>query len=164
MIRVVTAIVPPDVSQILPGSGFVDAFEISIDQPCNASSVARHMMAVIPGWVDGLMRLRNTLVTPLGLKADVSTLPQEHEHLGMFPVIFETPDRVVMGFDDKHLDFRVILDCKSTPHGPAKVRLATAVRSHNLFGRLYLACVLPFHRIIVPAMLRRAATGHSLAG
>ena len=164
MTQIVTAIAPPDVSQILPGSGFVDAFEISIEQQCNASSVARNMMASIPRWVDGLMLLRNTLVTPFGLKADIAALPQEHEHLGMFPVISETPDRVVMGFDDKHLDFRVILECSATPNGPAKVSLATAVRSHNLFGRVYLAIVLPFHRMIVPAMLRSAAARLAAAG
>jgi hypothetical protein len=164
MKQIVTAIAPPDVSQILPGSGFVDAFEISINQPCNASSVARQMMASIPRWVDGLMSLRNTIVTPFGLKADVAALSPEQEHLGMFPVISETPDRVIMGFDDKHLDFRVILDCNATPNGPVKVSLATAVRSHNLFGRCYLAFVLPFHRAIVPAMLKGAALRLRVAG
>jgi Protein of unknown function (DUF2867) len=150
----VTAIAPPDVSDILAGSNFVDAFEISFNEPSDASIVARRMMASIPRWVDGLMVLRNALDMPFGLKADVSALPQEQEHLRMFPLISETPDRVVMGFDDRHLDFRVIVDCNAAASGFSKVSLTTAARSHNLFGRVYLAIVLPFHRMIVPAMLR----------
>jgi hypothetical protein len=29
--------------------------------------------------------------------------------------------------------------------------------THNRLGRLYLAAILPFHRLIVPAMVRQAA-------
>ncbi|MGL4560515.1 MAG: DUF2867 domain-containing protein, partial [Afipia sp.] len=31
----------------------------------------------------------------------------------------------------------------------------TLVMTHNLLGRAYLATIMPFHRIIVPAMLRQ---------
>lgn len=108
------------------------------------------------------MLLRNAIVAPLGLKADVAALPPDQERLGMFPVISETEERVVMGFDDKHLDFRVILDCCAIPNDHSKVSLTTAVRSHNRLGRVYLRIILPFHRLIVPAMLRGMA--RKLAG
>ncbi|MFM9849597.1 MAG: DUF2867 domain-containing protein [Hyphomicrobiaceae bacterium] len=74
--------------------------------------------------------------------------------VGFFPVISQSPDRLIAGFDDKHLDFRVVVDV--APAGTARrVTTTTLVRSHNLPGRLYLAVVLPFHRIIVPAMMRQ---------
>ena len=31
----------------------------------------------------------------------------------------------------------------------------TLVKTHNLFGRIYLATILPFHRLIVRNMLQR---------
>ena len=30
--------------------------------------------------------------------------------IGIFPVVSETPERLVAGFNDKHLDFRVVVD------------------------------------------------------
>ncbi len=35
------------------------------------------------------------------------------------------------------------------------VTVTTFVKTHNLLGRAYLAAVMPFHKIIVPAMLGR---------
>ena len=45
---------------------------------------------------------------------------------------------------------------KSMPER-SQIAVTTLVRPHNLLGRTYLAGVLPFHRIIVPAMLVQAA-------
>ena len=33
------------------------------------------------------------------------------------------------------------------------VRATTYVKTHNRLGRIYLAAVMPFHRLIVPAMM-----------
>lgn len=74
----------------------------------------------------------------------------------------QTPERLVAGFDDKHLDFRAVIDvAASWPDSDAgqQVTATTLVRTHNLFGRIYLAIILPFHRLIVPAMLRKVAVG-----
>ena len=76
--------------------------------------------------------------------------------IGIFPVISETPDRLIAGFNDKHLDFRVVVDVAAP--GPFKqVTATTLVKTHNRLGRAYLAIILPFHRLIVPAMLRQVA-------
>jgi hypothetical protein len=34
---------------------------------------------------------------------------------------------------------------------------ATQALTHNLPGRIYLAMILPFHRLIFPSMLRQVA-------
>jgi hypothetical protein len=69
-------------------------------------------------------------------------------------VISETPQRLVAGFDDKHLDFRVVVDINGNAPD-RQVTATTLVMTHNLLGRVYLASIMPFHRIIVPAMLRQ---------
>ena len=38
-----------------------------------------------------------------------------------------------------------------------QVTATTLVLTHNRLGRTYLALILPFHRLIVRAMLRRVA-------
>jgi hypothetical protein len=99
--------------------------------------------------VDGLLILRNIAVTPFGLKRGA---PIGAERIGIFPVVSASPERVVMGFDDLHLDFRVVVDV--APEGSGRqVTATTLVRTRNRLGRLYLAAVKPFHRVIVPMML-----------
>ncbi|WFU40983.1 DUF2867 domain-containing protein [Bradyrhizobium sp. CB82] len=38
-----------------------------------------------------------------------------------------------------------------------KVTSTTLVRTHNLLGRLYLALIMPFHKLVVRGMMRRIA-------
>jgi hypothetical protein len=102
-----------------------------------------------PRWVDGLLALRNLAVTPFKLKRSA---PAGAKRVGIFPVVSASPDRVVMGFDDAHLDFRVVVEVTQDDDGQ-RVMATTFVRTRNRLGRLYLAAVKPFHRVIVPAML-----------
>jgi hypothetical protein len=57
--------------------------------------------------------------------------------------------------DDKHLDFRVSVRGEGPP-GERQVLVETVVCFNTWFGRLYLALVRPFHRVIVPAIMRRS--------
>jgi hypothetical protein len=111
------------------------------------------MLARGPRWVDALMRLRNLLVAPFGLKRPDRGAAPSIDSIGMFPVLSETPDRIVAGFDDRHLDFRVVVDVEAG----RSVTATTIVLTHNLLGRVYLATILPFHRLIVRSMLRQVA-------
>jgi hypothetical protein len=52
------------------------------------------------------------------------------------------------------LDFRVVVDV-TPPGGVRQVTATTLVKTHNRLGRTYLAIILPFHRRIVPALLRQ---------
>ena len=71
-------------------------------------------------------------------------------------MLSETPERLVAGFDDHHLDFRVVVDV-TTSGQRQQVTTTTLVRTHNWLGRAYLAIILPFHRLIVRTMLRQVA-------
>ena len=76
--------------------------------------------------------------------------------IGLFPVISETPDRLVAGFNDRHLDFRVVVDIANSDT-VRNVTATTLVKTHNWLGRTDLAIIVPFHRLIVPTLLRRVA-------
>ena len=101
---------PPDTSTapLLPGAQFGDAFQVSTTDPVmDAPLAAYRMMGRSPPWVRALMRVRNAIVSPFGLKAPDPLTKTPGQIIGAFPVISSSPNRVVMGFDDKHLDFRV---------------------------------------------------------
>jgi hypothetical protein len=146
-----------DPNALLAGAQFVDAFRIEIDDcTLDARRAAERMMGRSPRWIETLLSLRNILVTPFGLKTSGASPTTPREMIGIFPVISETPDRLIAGFNDKHLDFRVVVDV-AAPGNCREVTATTLVKTHNWLGRTYLAIILPFHRLIVPAMLRQIA-------
>jgi hypothetical protein len=147
--------VEPDsnMGDLLAGAQFADAFSISIGDNLDARHAAERMMTRAPRWTDILIVLRNIIVAPFGLKTGAHNNP-DADIIGIFPVVSETPERLVAGFDDKHLDFRVVVDVADAGSG-RNVTATTLVLTHNLLGRFYLAAILPFHRLVVRAMLRQ---------
>lgn len=146
-------IAPRSASPTLPGADFADAWQITgPGNAFDAEQIAGRLNQTMPGWAKFLLGLRNLLVAPFGLKTGRGEVARET----LFPVVETSPERVVLGLDDRHLDFRLVVDV-ATDKTTGRVAIATTyVRTHNAAGRLYLAFVKPFHRIIVPAMLRRA--------
>ncbi len=152
--------VPPDASAsgVLPGAQFADAFRLTVrDSDLDAIAASKRVFERAPAWVAALLRLRNTIVAPLGLRGTDDPIGQSApRRIGWFPVVSETPDRVVLGFNDKHLDFRIVVDSAADSEGGRQITATTLVRRHNVFGRAYLAAVMPFHKVIVPTMLMAA--------
>ena len=101
------------------------------------------------------MALRDYIVTPFGLKTSPEAATRA-DAIEIFPVLSDAPNRLVAGFDDSHLDFRVVVDVISSDDGQ-RVTATTLVLTHNRLGRVYLAIILPFHRLVVRAMLRQVA-------
>jgi hypothetical protein len=152
-----------DAGPLLPGTQFIDAFRIDVaGRALDARQAAHRMMGRSPRWVEALLTLRHWLVAPFGLKTSGDNESPRRETIGLFPILTQTPDRLVAGFNDKHLDFRVVVDVAAA--GPddtsrQQVTATTLVKTHNALGRLYLAVIKPFHRVIVPAMLRQITAG-----
>ena len=161
MIRVQEVAPEVDADPLLPGAQFIDAFRVALEgRAIDARNAAERMLEHSPAWVEALLSLRHLLVAPFGLKTSGKSENPPRETVGLFPILTQTPERLVAGFNDKHLDFRVVVDVAASGTGSEasqQVTATTLVKTHNLFGRLYLAIILPFHRLIVPAMLRKVA-------
>ena len=137
-----------------------DAYRLIVNEEAlDASTAVNRMFGRMPWWIRALMAVRNRLVAPLGLKTGRDRAIATSRRIGFFPIVTETPERVVLGLDDKHLDFRIAVDVAKLEGARRQTTATTLVRCHNLLGRLYLAAVLPFHRVIVPAMLTLAGEG-----
>ena len=110
--------------------------------------------------------MRNRIVSIFGLKTpdNVGDIQNKldnfkcepGEQLGLFKVFDKRENEIVLGEDDKHLNFRVSLFVEQL-HGneqKKELTITTTVVFNNWFGRLYFLPVRPFHKLIVPTMLK----------
>jgi hypothetical protein len=145
-----------------PGD-FLDGQSVALPHP--APDIATLTIAIffhMPGWAKALMAMRDAMVRPLGLRtgSEQDLRPPTREEImsatypGIFAVHATSDDEVILGADDKHLDFRVSVLRSGADD---LVALSTWVRPHNAMGRVYLALVYPFHRLIVARCLANAA-------
>lgn len=155
MIGTVREVAPNvDAGTLLSGAQFIDAFRIEVGATAvNAREACTRMVVHGPRWVDALLRLRNILVTPFGLKTSGEGEPAPGGLIGLFPVVSETPERLVAGFNDHHLDFRLVVEVGGDATG-RQVTSTTLVRTNNLLGRTYLTLIMPFHKLVVRSMMR----------
>jgi hypothetical protein len=104
----------------------------------------------------GFMAVRDVLVAGFGLKtARQLKAPDAHDksgRVGIFRIYSTSKSEIVLGQDDKHLDFRLSVLCNGH-----HLIVSTVVHCHNRLGRLYIRLIAPFHRWIVQASLRNAA-------
>ncbi len=144
---------PREASEVLLGWDYADAFACDwpeADPHTTAMTVARALLGP-PCSARRVLAGRDLVVRPLGLR---------EAHQGdvlLFPVLEEETDRVVCGFDDRHLDFRVVVTLSS-----GIARCTTVVRRHGFSGRVYFALVGPVHRWLVPHLMRRGRTARRL--
>ncbi len=125
-------------------SDFLDCYAI---QSSLAPRRAAEIITDFPNWARFLLRVRKVVTAPFGLSNDG---PVADDKLGPFPVESETEKELVVGFNDKHLDFRVSIMSEG-----GKVFLATWVHPHNIGGHFYLSCIFPFHVMIARDALKR---------
>lgn len=140
----------------LPAGEWADAYQtVAGARFASAREASEAVFADFPAWVHGLMGLRNIIMAPFGLKTGPKDLPGV-ERIGFFPLISEQPHQVVVGMNDRHLDFRCVVDLDDRSEGQ-EITIATIIHRHNWLGRTYLATILPFHRLILRTALGRLA-------
>ena len=154
-----------DIARQLPGAYFFDSYKMPLEHAGrSALEIYLDMIGRTPSWVDFLMGMRNRVVMLFGLKnlGSLGSIRQDKpaaeyrigDRIGIFTLLSNTEDEVIMGDTDKHLDVKVSI-CKLTHGGKQTVTTTTVVHTHNLLGRTYMLFVVPFHKRIVPAVLAR---------
>ncbi len=161
---------PPPGSLItahLEASYFHDAWSVRAGQPqLSALGQLLKLMSQAPCWVEFSMALRNRVVARLGLKdlggfgnfdrAKAEAEYRPGDRVGIFTLYRITPDEVLMGDKDKHLD--VTLSLHRRQEGPdVQLTVTTVVHVHNRLGRIYMLPVTPMHKLIAPATMKPLA-------
>ncbi|MFI6873066.1 DUF2867 domain-containing protein [Streptomyces sp. NPDC050400] len=149
----------------LGGYDHVDAVAVQLPGDVDAVEFARRVFTGTPGWVHGLLRARDRLVAPFGLQVQergpsaTAVDVVVGRKVGPFRVLAVSPDEVLCGDDDRHLDFRTSFAVRRSEGGRGAVGVCTTVvRFHGTAGYLYLRAIQPFHRLIVPRALRAATS------
>jgi hypothetical protein len=146
----------PENSAITKGFGevhYVDSFCVKKATDDSLQKVTADIFA-LPAWVQGLLRMRDLIVKPFGLKTgkEVNNDKEKSVEGYFFPVLELLDNEVVMGENDAHLNFRAsVLINRSA----ALIFITTVVHYNNFWGRLYFFPVRPFHGIIVKACMKR---------
>ncbi|RWX75166.1 DUF2867 domain-containing protein [Neorhizobium lilium] len=139
----------------LPDADWADCYTTEVtSQSLTAIEAAYLALTHFPSWARLLLGLRNHIVSIFGLKSSESLASSARESIGFFPVVSKSDHQVVAGFDDEHLDFRVIIDVVDAGEDRKLVAATTLVYRKILLGRIYIAVITPFHKLIVKAMLR----------
>jgi len=141
----------------LPEADWADAFEMTTGRRfASMREVAQATVGSMPTWSRRLLKLRNVVVRPFGLKPDgMADAPDSDARIDIFPILDERADRIVLGLDDTHLNFRIVIERNPLEAGD-QIRVTTLVQRHNLFGRMYIAAITPFHKAIATASMRQA--------
>ncbi|MBO9698917.1 MAG: DUF2867 domain-containing protein [Sporocytophaga sp.] len=141
--------------------------EFKCERSINVDDLVYAFFDASPRWIEKLFILRNTVVKMFGLKvSELNDSKRQRElfrvekgnGLGLFKVIDKSDNEVMIGEDDKHLDFRILFHLTQSGNGNYVFTLTTPVRFNNSFGRFYFTVIKPFHQFIVPAMMNSIVT------
>jgi len=123
-----------------------------------------------PLWMKSLLIVRNAVAKMFGLEAPAVgeiMRPQVRgeyrvgEKIGPWPVFFIADHEIVAGRNNKHLDFRLSV-LKLKEGDATSVVVSTICTVHNVFGRIYLFFIVPFHRHGVQSLMRNAVEAKRL--
>ena len=153
------------VCQLYKATNLADAYAVPLPTgtSTNPELLARFIFAQQSPWISALMKVRDALVAGFGLKTSGQLMKADglakSNRIGLFKIYNTSTNEIILGEDDKHLDFRLSLLYQVTPSvvGSPHLILSTVVHCHNRLGRTYIFIIAPFHRMIVQSMLRRAA-------
>jgi hypothetical protein len=151
------------IANLYAGADLADSYALTLppNTSRNAETLTRFVLATQPPWLKTLMGVRDAIAGQFGIKtsSQLRGVPADRaSRIYIFKIYGAFENEMVIGADDTHLDFRLsVLLGGLDPGKTTEMTVTTAVHCHNRLGRLYLTVISPFHRIIVRAMLNRAA-------
>jgi len=146
-----------DLKRLLPTIDFFDIFSTT-NHVDSLELISNKIFNTTPKWVAFLFRIRNSIANIIGLKYELPDDFNENFKVGgyikFFKILEIKAHEVVLGANDKHLNFRAIITRTADTH--YNIKLTTLVEYNNTLGKIYMAVVKPFHRIVVIRMLKNA--------
>jgi len=142
-----------------------DAFAVPVDAADGAKGIdnlARSALGDPAPWVRLLLGLRDALVAGFRVKTSQevrrAAIADNAERIDFFRIRARSDRELILGEDDRHVDFRLSLLLRARPDGSGDELVATTVvRCHNALGRVYLGLIARFHRLVVISNLSRAS-------
>ncbi|MGN8198569.1 DUF2867 domain-containing protein [Salinisphaera sp. RV14] len=153
------------ISDWLHDADLADAFMITVPERFASQGILHLTKCVLghpPIGFRVLITLRDILVAGFGVKTSRylrdAAAAEGMDHIDFFRVLAVSDNEVIVGEDDRHLDFRgSVLMRRHAESGDAELVATTVARCHNRLGKAYLCVIAPFHRRVIRTNLSRAA-------
>jgi hypothetical protein len=122
-----------------------------------------------PGWMNLMLIARNKVAALAGLEVPTTleiTMMEKRdryfvgEKIGPWPIFFLGSDELVVGRDNKHMDFR--LSIMKIHDDSSCVIVSTLCMVHNRFGQYYLSAITPFHKAGLRSLMANAIDARRL--
>jgi Protein of unknown function (DUF2867) len=123
-----------------------------------------------PLWMKLLLIARNAVAGLFGLEVPtvaeimrpaVRSEYRVGEKIGPWPIFYIGDNEIVAGRDNKHMDFRLSV-LKAIDGDARSVVVSTICTVHNVFGKIYLFFIVPFHRNGVRSLMSNAVMAKRL--
>jgi hypothetical protein len=172
----VRAVSLPSESELRPlynSAYFVDAFAVTLPAQrvttYEPDAVARAVFDQSPIWFSLLMWIRDHVMSIFGVKRSTEIRAAAEKKgvqtIAVFPILSYTKDEVILGENDKHLDFQTSFllreghfrgaNNKDSDRQIREAVVTTVVHCHGLFGKAYITVIKPFHVLFVKYALAR---------
>ncbi|SEC84647.1 Protein of unknown function [Tenacibaculum sp. MAR_2009_124] len=136
---------------------FTDTFSTTNHQD-SIKVIAQSIFNYTPKWIDVLFNIRNRIASFIGLKNEI---PKDYNnefrtggYVGFFKIYNCGDSECILGVNDSHLNFRVIITKETSNY--YNIKVTTLVQYNNLKGKIYMSIIKPFHQIIVRRMVSNA--------
>jgi hypothetical protein len=146
-----------DLKNLLPNIDFFDTFSTT-NHVDSLELISNKIFNTTPKWVAILFSIRNHIANLIGLKHEIPKDYNEDFKIGGYIKFFRIfnikEDEIILGANDKHLNFRAIIS--KTLDASYNIKVTTLVEYNNRLGKIYMTIVKPFHRIVVKRMVKNA--------
>lgn len=133
------------IDKYLPAD-YHDTFVIKAQKPVEQiipKELIKKIFNHSPAWLSFLFKVRNILVKPFKLETGKELKVEDD-------MIEDTGNEAIMKKDDKHLLFYVYIARAENNH----IEVTTVVQYHNTLGKAYFFFIKPFHKVIVPRVVK----------
>jgi hypothetical protein len=160
---------------VVAAAYFRDAYRVGIKN--TEASVIDIFFSIFghhPMWMKQLLIVRNIIAAACGLDVPSATdilRPQRKasyavgDKIGPWPIFFVSETELIAGRNNQHLDFRLSvlregaesrLGMTERHKETSKAVISTICTRHNIFGKVYLLFIVPFHKRGVQNLIARA--------
>jgi hypothetical protein len=157
--------------QLINAAYFKDSYCAPLSNP-NASviDIFFGVFGHHPAWIKALLIIRNQVAKLCGLDVPhaseiLTTNVKPHyavgDTIGPWPIFSLSDNELVAGRNNKHLDFRLSV-LKTADDRGGNVVVSTICSVHNVYGKLYLFFITPFHTWGVQLLISRAVSAGRL--
>ena len=143
---------------------FRDAYRAPLSREANAIKLFHDIFGHSPKWMKRMLIVRNRIAARCGLAVPDDSEILEYrirdsyavgDKIGPWPIFALSEHELIAGRDNKHMDFRLSL-MKVNDGGTTSVVVSTVCNVHNVFGKVYLFFIAPFHRYGVQKLMANA--------